>query len=129
MLSRYQREMPGFVPAGKVALVQVADAELLEGVDGGHVLGAPTKKGCLRNWSRNCRLFPMEEGLGGHMPVVEILGALTRRGEEGGVGYEGWVSMEVFTRSTEGAGEACVEWHVGRAWASWVRLRDAMGWE
>lgn len=129
MLSKCLDEMAGVVTAGKVALVQVADAELLGGVDGGHGFGGGTKKRCLRDWSRNCRLFPMEGEFGGHMPVVDILGALTRRVEEGGVGYEGWISMEVFTRSTEGPGEVCVEWHVERAWASWVKLRSAMGWE
>lgn len=132
MLSKCLDEMAEVVTAGKVALMQVADAELLGDVDGGHGLGGGTKKGCLRDWSRNCRLFPMEGGLGG--------GAYARRGDPGGldeksggggggIGYEGWVSMEVFTRSTERAGEACVEWHVGRAWASWVKLRSAMGWE
>lgn len=50
----------------------------------------------------------MEGELGGHMPVVEISRALTRRVEEGGVGYGGWVSMEVlYEEHGEGGGGVC----------------------
>lgn len=125
MLERCLREMPAVVPGEKVALVQIADAELVGPVGEDHALYAGTKKGCLRNWSRSCRLFPMEEEQGAHMPVVELLGAITG---SGGVGYEGWISMEVFSRSTEG-GEGCVEWHARRAWGSWMGLKGALGWE
>lgn len=125
LLQRCLREMPDAVPRERVALVQVADAELVGSVGEGHALYGGTKKGCLKNWSRSCRLFPLEEELGAHMPTVDMLKAIT--GKEG-IGYDGWVSMEVFSRST-GGGEACVEWHARRAWASWVRLKGAMEWD
>lgn len=125
LLERCLRDMPSAIPRGKVALVQIADGELVGAVEEGHALYSDSKKGCLKNWSRSCRLFPLEEGLGAHMPVVEMLKTITG---SGGIGYEGWVSMEVFSRSTEG-GEGCVEWHARRAWASWARLKSVMGWE
>lgn len=125
LLERCLAEMPEVISKERVALVQIADAELVGSVGEGHALYEGTKKECLKNWSRNCRLFPLEEELGAHMPTVDILKAVT---EKGGIGYEGWVSMEVFSRSTAG-GEGCVEWYARRAWASWVRLMAAMGWD
>lgn len=125
LLERCLTEMPEVISKERVALVQVADAELVGPVGDGHPLYEGTKKGRLKNWSRNCRLFPLEEELGAHMPTVDMLKAVT---EKGGIGYEGWVSIEVFSRSTA-AGEGCVEWHARRAWASWERLKGAMGWD
>ncbi|KAJ6140614.1 hypothetical protein N7470_010410 [Penicillium chermesinum] len=43
--------------------------------------------------SRNCRVFPCEERLGGSLPVMEVAKAVFD------MGYTGWVSMEVFTRT------------------------------
>ena len=85
----------------KVFYVQVVDAErapaeLLvrqrrreeegegEGEDGYHQPARMT-------WSRNCRLFYGEKERGAYLPVERVAEVIFRD-----LGYEGWVSMELF---------------------------------
>ncbi|PKS12013.1 hypothetical protein jhhlp_001309 [Lomentospora prolificans] len=127
------RDLAATIPRHKVALIQVADAELLDPpIQKGHALYDPESASCLRNWSRNCRLFPLEKDRGAYLPIVELLRAMTDGDQNSGmrgIGYEGWISMEVFSKSTETPGQQCVDEHVERAWAGWIKLRESMGWE
>jgi 4-hydroxyphenylpyruvate dioxygenase len=125
---RCARQLAATIPPDRVALVQVADGEQLGShVRAGHDCCEAGLSGCLLEWSRNCRLFPLEEGRGGCLPVVELLWAMTDGGGgAGGIGYEGWISLEVFSGSVRAGG---VGENAERAWASWVRLRENMGWE
>lgn len=76
------------------------------------------------SWSRNARLFPLEQP--GYLPIIPVLRAIT---DEDGLGYRGWISLEVFSR-TLAQPEPTVPWeHARRAEVSWKKLVKVMGWE
>ena len=81
----------------KVFYVQVVDAERLSTpmseTHAFHVEGQKPRM----SWSRNCRLFMCEEERGGYLPVLDVLRAICD--EKEGLGYKGWISMELFNRS------------------------------
>lgn len=75
-------------------------------------------------WSRNARLFPFETGMGesadqgrmsGYLPVTQIFDALLD------VGYEGFISFEVFSRSLNQEGDGVVGKHQARTARAWQR--------
>ncbi|KAG8407946.1 hypothetical protein J3458_020252 [Metarhizium acridum] len=110
------------VPMARMPLLQVADAEL---PDSPLTADHPWRKEAglvpLMALSRNARLFPFEER--GYLPVVSVIQALVS------AGWEGWVSMEVFSRTTAAQGEETIWEHAKRAWESWEKLAHVMGWE
>jgi len=75
----------------KLFFVQVVDGQRLSApLVKGHeyyVSGQPTRM----NWSRNCRLFYGEQGIGAYLPVLDISKALVKN-----LGYQGWISAELF---------------------------------
>jgi 4-hydroxyphenylpyruvate dioxygenase len=79
------------------------------------------------SWSRNCRLFLCEEKRGGYLPVLECLKAICD--EKEGLGYKGWVSMELFNRSLTEEGEDVPRKHAERAMDSWKKVVKGMGWD
>lgn len=109
----------------KVFLVQVADAERMgEPLNEGHpfhVDGQPTKM----SWSRNARLFPGEEDKGAYLPVLDVLRVIT--GQEG-LGYDGWISSEIFSRTLVDPRPEVVEEHARRAEISWEWMERELGW-
>lgn len=73
-------------------------------------------------WSRNARLFPFETDGGlypnvgpGYLPILQILDALLD------VGYRGYMSFEVFSRTLHEKGHDVVLQHAHRAKVSWER--------
>ena len=120
------KRMARTIDVKKVFYVQVVDAERLsEPLDVKHpfyVKGQPPRM----SWSRNCRLFICEEDRGGYLPVVEVLKAICD--EEEGLGYKGWISMELFNRSLLDERNEVPREHAGRAVESWRRLVKVMGW-
>lgn len=69
------------------------------------------------NWSRNCRLFYGEEDRGGFLPIKEIAETFFHK-----LGFEGWVSLELFNRRM-GDKEADVPEELARRGAiSWGKL-------
>ncbi|KAI9166995.1 3-dehydroshikimate dehydratase [Paramyrothecium foliicola] len=108
------------IPSQSICFLQVADAEFMDPpISAGH----PWMGGCFNAkmaWSRNARLFPFEKG--GYLPVISAVEAVIQ------TGWSGWVSMEVFSRSTGVEGEATVWEHADRAWTGWARLASTMGW-
>ncbi|KAF1987022.1 xylose isomerase-like protein [Aulographum hederae CBS 113979] len=85
--------MVGTVDVKKVFFIQVVDAERLSApLVEGHEFFVPGQPARM-SWSRNCRLFYGEEEYGAYLPVRQILDAIFN-----GLGYEGWVSMELFNR-------------------------------
>lgn len=90
----------GTVDASKVFLIQVIDGEKMQQpLVEGHpfqVDGHPSRM----DWSRNARLFPLEESRGAYLPVLQITKAIVGRSPSG-LGYEGWLSMELFSRTTQ----------------------------
>ncbi|KID95524.1 4-hydroxyphenylpyruvate dioxygenase, partial [Metarhizium majus ARSEF 297] len=109
------------VPMCRMPLLQVADAELPdEPLTQDHPWRKEAGLVPLMALSRNARLFPFEER--GYLPVVSVIQALV------GAGWEGWVSMEVFSRTTAVHGEETIWEHAERAWESWEKLARVMGW-
>jgi 4-hydroxyphenylpyruvate dioxygenase len=81
------------VPKEKIFYVQLSDAEKLESqLIEGHEFYHSDQPARM-SWSRNARLFPCEEALGGFLPVLSIAQAIVNE-----IGYRGWISMEVFSR-------------------------------
>ncbi|KFA61440.1 hypothetical protein S40285_03453 [Stachybotrys chlorohalonatus IBT 40285] len=109
------------VPMSSIPLLQVADAELMTPpIQQDH----PWMDGCFHPkmaWSRNARLFPFEKP--GYLPVLPVIRAMVR------AGWKGWVSLEVFSRTTESEGEGTIWDHANRAWNSWTKLAAVMKWD
>lgn len=68
-------------------------------------------------WSRNARLFPCEEEMGGYLPVLDMARVVF-----GEVGFRGWVSMESFSRTMGESGEDVPMTHAQRGMKSWKAL-------
>lgn len=72
-------------------------------------------------WSRNMRLFPLEEKFGAYLPVLAIADALLKK-----KGWEGVISMEIFDwRMREDASRRPDD-HAKRAIESWKKLVRAL---
>ncbi|KAJ6161463.1 hypothetical protein N7470_004859 [Penicillium chermesinum] len=66
--------------------------------------------------SRNCRVFPCEERLGGSLPVMEVAKAVFD------MGYTGWVSMEVFHKDMFHEGNSVPDDWARRGMESWKNV-------
>lgn len=119
-LERMRRE----VDVKKVFYVEVVDAERMRTpLTEGHEWWVEGQKARM-SWSRNARLFPFEvESRGGYLPVLEILRVITEE-----VGYTGYVSFELFSRTMNEVGEDVPEQHARRGEVSWGKLVQYMGW-
>lgn len=101
----------------KIFFVQVVDAERLEHpLRPGHAFYNAEQLPRM-SWSRNCRLFYGEKEHGAYLPVRDVLQAILKD-----IGYDGWVSMELFNRAMERKDEEVVEELASRAGISWQRL-------
>jgi len=106
----------------KVFYVQIVDAErlrepLVEGHSFYHV-DQPARM----SWSRNCRLFYGEKDRGAYLPVREIASAIFHE-----IGFDGWVSLELFNRRMSDDGEEVPEELAQRGAISWTKLVRDMG--
>ncbi|KAL6862527.1 hypothetical protein ACO1O0_002761 [Amphichorda felina] len=105
------------VDPSKIFLVQVADAERLSRpLDENHRFhsaGQPARM----SWSRNCRLFYGEAQHGAYLPVQAILATLVQ-----GLGYDGWLSFEVFNRRLADADAGVPEKMARRAAVAWEKM-------
>ncbi|KAK3989708.1 xylose isomerase-like protein [Cladorrhinum sp. PSN332] len=105
------------VDASKVFYVQVVDAERLKKpLLPGHPYYDPGQPARM-SWSRNCRLFYGEKERGAYLPVKEIAWAFFH-----GIGFEGWVSLELFNRRMGEEGADVPEELARRGAASWAKL-------
>ncbi|KAM0109177.1 hypothetical protein ACP6JB_005090 [Aspergillus fumigatus] len=102
----------------RVFLFQVVDGERLKApLVMGHewyVAEQPSRM----SWSRNARLFAFEEG--GYLPVKDIARTVFA------LGYAGWVSMELFSRTTFDPDPNTPYGHAQRGIASWKTLVTEM---
>jgi 4-hydroxyphenylpyruvate dioxygenase len=118
------KRLAATIDVAKVFYIQVADAERMrDPVVPGHTFfidSYPARMG----WSRNARLFPFEKP--GYLPIVDILKAFTG---PAGLGFHGWVSMELFSRTMADPDPLCPARHARRGMESWMKLLDVMGWE
>ncbi|KAI0881387.1 xylose isomerase-like protein [Annulohypoxylon maeteangense] len=101
----------------KVFYVQVVDAErLTEPLIQGHEFYNADQPARM-SWSRNCRLFYGEKDRGAYLPVIEISRAIFH-----GLGFEGWVSMELFNRRMSDEDEAVPHELASRGAVAWMKL-------
>lgn len=105
----------------KVFYIQVVDAEKMDPplTDDHpfHVDGQPSRM----SWSRNARLFLYEEDKGGYLPVVEVARVLLKE-----LGFEGWVSMELFSRTMSDPEPGVPREHAQRGIEAWQKLAKEM---
>ncbi|RHZ65513.1 sugar phosphate isomerase/epimerase family protein [Aspergillus thermomutatus] len=105
----------------KIFYVQVVDGERLDApLDESHpfyVAGQPARM----NWSRNARLFAFEEERGGYLPVLDVARAFFD------LGFEGWVSLELFSRTLAEDHAGVPDAHAKRGIESWKKLVAALG--
>ncbi|OWP00066.1 hypothetical protein B2J93_8637 [Marssonina coronariae] len=117
------------IDPAKIFYIQVVDAERLrEPMSESHPFHVEGQRPRM-SWSRNCRLFLCEPERGGYLPVLAVLRAICNGRESGGLGYRGWISMELFNRSLLEEREGVPREHAERAMRSWGRICEAMGWE
>ena len=101
----------------KILYVQVVDAEYLsQPLVAGHLYHSPAQNARM-SWSRNCRLFYGEEDRGAYLPVKQILKTILED-----VGFEGWVSAELFNESLFDPNPLVPEQHTRRAAESWQKI-------
>ncbi|KAK3951597.1 putative dehydroshikimate dehydratase [Pseudoneurospora amorphoporcata] len=105
------------VHVSKVFYVQVVDAERLsKPLLPGHPYYNPEQPARM-SWSRNCRLFYGETEYGAYLPVKEVARAFFH-----GIGFEGWVSLELFNRRMSEEGPEVPEELAMRGAISWAKL-------
>jgi 4-hydroxyphenylpyruvate dioxygenase len=112
------------VDVRKIAYIQVVDAEKLAAplVEGHEFY--QEEQGARMSWSRNCRLFYGETERGAYLPVYAILKTLLVD-----LGFEGYVSAELFNRSLTGPEASVPEEHAERAAVSWRKIVEDFGLE
>jgi 4-hydroxyphenylpyruvate dioxygenase len=104
----------------KVFYVQVVDAEKMrDPLVQGHAFYDAAQPARM-SWSRNARLFAFEES--GYLPVMDVTKAIIE-----GLGYTGWVSMELFSRTMAEAGEDVPANHARRAAVAWEKIQKEIG--
>lgn len=105
------------VDPARVFYVQVVDAERLrEPLRPGHAFWNEEQPARMA-WSRNCRLFYGEASRGAYLPVREMVAAIFQ-----GLGFQGWVSLELFHRRIVDEDPAVPEELAQRGALSWVKL-------
>ncbi|OJJ00775.1 hypothetical protein ASPVEDRAFT_27487 [Aspergillus versicolor CBS 583.65] len=109
------------VDVDKVFYIQVVDAErmsspLVEGHEF-YVEGQPARM----SWSRNARTFMYEQDRGAYLPVEDVARAFIE-----GLGYKGFVSMELFSRTMSEEGEGVPAEHARRGITAWKRLQERL---
>lgn len=109
------------VDVKKVFYVQVADAERISPplTDGHpfHVDGQAPRM----SWSRNARLFVYETEKGGYLPVIEVARVILKE-----LKFEGWVSMELFSRTMADPDPSVPHTHAQRAIKGWKKMVEEL---
>ncbi|KAF1833241.1 3-dehydroshikimate dehydratase [Decorospora gaudefroyi] len=101
----------------KIFFIQVVDGERLEQpLLPGHAF-YDAEQPARMSWSRNCRLFYGETERGAYLPVKDVVHAIIKE-----IGYEGWISMELFNRAMNRKDNAVVEELAERAAIAWTKM-------
>ncbi|KAF2019745.1 3-dehydroshikimate dehydratase [Aaosphaeria arxii CBS 175.79] len=109
-------------PKDKIFFMQIVDAEKLSSpLLPGHPFYKPEQPSRM-SWSRNCRLFYGESDKGAYLPVKDVAEAIIN-----GIGYDGWVSNELFNRAMERTDEGVVEELAERSKVGWHKLVADLG--
>jgi len=106
------------VPADKIFFVQLADAQLVDP----RTFLPPSDEEIprLQPWSRTSRLYPMEQHLGGYLPIDIVTAAILA------TGYRGPLSLEVFAKSLHEPDHSVPKQHAKRGIEGLNRLLDAV---
>ncbi|ROT36759.1 xylose isomerase-like protein [Sodiomyces alkalinus F11] len=116
------------VPRHRVPFVQVSDAAEMDADDPGLVAAKARGEPARLFWARRRRLFPFE----GCLPLDHALRALTSEPDQDagapGVGYKGFISIEVFSEEGDGVEGELVERLAFRAREAWETTVVKMGW-
>jgi 4-hydroxyphenylpyruvate dioxygenase len=116
-ISESMKRMVTTIDPRKIFFVQLADAERLEKpLVRGHELYDASQPARM-SWSRNCRLFYGEDAQGGYLPIKEISRVILKD-----LGYQGWVSFELFHKYLTSPSADVPEKMASRGAASWKRL-------
>ncbi|KAL4886481.1 xylose isomerase-like protein [Aspergillus karnatakaensis] len=111
----------GTLDVSKIFYIQLVDGERLSSpLTADHEFYVPGQPARM-NWSRNARLFPCEEERGGYLPVLECARAFLE------IGFEGWVSLELFSRTCNDADVGVPRAHAERGMRSWGRVVERLG--
>jgi 4-hydroxyphenylpyruvate dioxygenase len=73
------------------------------------------------SWSRNARTFLYEEDRGAYLPVESVARAIIEE-----LGYKGWVSMELFSRTMAEEGAHVPAEHSRRGIAAWEKFEKRL---
>ncbi|KAL8946412.1 MAG: hypothetical protein Q9222_007191 [Ikaeria aurantiellina] len=123
-LGRELQELTSVVSADRLFSVQLADAAKLDPpLSAQHAWYDPAQHP-LMTWSRQARLFPLEEEMGAYLPVLEVLRSCVVD-----MGYRGWISLEVFNGSLFARDPRVPMLHAQRGMESWKKCRDALRYE
>ncbi|KAF5677575.1 4-hydroxyphenylpyruvate dioxygenase [Fusarium heterosporum] len=110
------------VDVSKVFLLQVADGERLsQPLNEKHPF-YNAEQPARMSWSRNSRLFYGETSYGAYLPSKHLLRTLVQ-----GLGFEGWLSFEVFNRRLTETDNAVPEEMAKRAAESWEKMKVDLG--
>ena len=110
------------VDVSKVFYIQLVDAERLEApLDEDHEYYAEGQPARM-SWSRNARCFMgEEEARGGYLPVWGAAEAIVH-----GLGYRGFVSMELFSRTMNDPDPSVPHEHARRGMVSWGKIKERL---
>lgn len=115
------REMVKVIDVDKVYYVQVANAKkATPPIRPGHPWWDDEQPARM-TWSRNMRVFPFEEG--GYMPETEPLQSVLAL-PPAGLGYRGWVSLELFSTTMADKGSVVPLQHAMRGIRSWHAIKS-----
>ncbi|KAF4495409.1 4-hydroxyphenylpyruvate dioxygenase [Fusarium agapanthi] len=110
------------IDVSKVFLVQVADGEKLSSpLNESHPFYNAEQPSRM-SWSRNARLFYGESSYNAYLPCRQLLRAVVQ-----GLGFEGWLSFEVFNRRFCDRDQIVPEETAKRAAESWEKMKVELG--
>lgn len=109
------------VDLAKVFYIQVVDAErMTEPLVKGHAFHVDRQPPRM-SWSRNARTFMYEDDRGAYLPSEEVAKAIIHD-----LGYTGYVSMELFSKTMSEEGPDVSRQHAKRGMVAWQKLVDRL---
>ena len=115
-IKQSMKRMLSTIDVAKVFFIQIVDAEKLsEPLVKGHEY-YNEEQPCRMSWSRNCRLFYGEEDRGAYLPIKDITKTIFS------LGFRGWVSMELFSRTMADPSPSTPAEHAQRAGKAWRKI-------
>ena len=116
------KELVAEVDLAKVYYLQIADGERMTSpLISGHKFHVDGQSPRM-NWSRNVRLFMYEEEQGAYLPVEEVVRVVIEE-----LGYKGWMSLELFSRTVAEPRDQVPVEHVQRGIQSYRMMCERLG--